>query len=218
MALDHIVYKSPQRSRLIGRLNDGHGFKVLPGFKWNDQLLSEGVRFSNGPFIDVFDWPPAKAPFKPLLAIEADLADAEGAAQKQGWSFRVFRHRDVPVDERPPWSILSFTRGQGLVSSLFLIEYEDDPEAWRNKQFSGLLYERSDRHRSSVELTSVEILSADVSESMSQLDKLAAAPMHLLKFKPATDARDDVGSIHFQAVGGEAMSLSLSNYDRFRGD
>lgn len=218
MALDHIVYKSPQRSRLISRLNSGHEFKVLPGFQWHDQLLSEGVRFSNGPFIDVFDWPYEKAPFKPLLAIEADLADAEVAARKQGWNFHVFRPQDVPAVDRPPWSILSFPRGQGLVSSLFLIDYEDDPEAWQNKQFSGLLYERSDRHRSPVELTGVEILSADVSVSISQLDKLAVAPIPLLNFKPATDACDDVGAIHFRTVEGEAKSLLLSNYDRSRGD
>ena len=188
---------------------------MLPGFQWNNQLLSEGVRFSNGPFIDVFDWPQEKDPFTPLLAIEAGLASAEIAAKKQGWRFHIFRRGEMPVDERPPWSIISFPRGQGLVSSLFIIEYEDSPEAWQNEQFGGLLYKKSNEHSSAVELSGIELLCTDVSTSLSQLDKLTVASPPLLKFKSTANAYDHIGAIHFRNVDGENQSLRLSNYDRY---
>jgi hypothetical protein len=209
MALDHIVCKSPQRSRLVGQLSTDHGLQVLPGFRWDDQLLSEGVRFSNGPFIDVFDWPRLKAPFEPLLAIEADLASAEIAAKKQGWNFHVSMRHQAPFNERPPWSILSFSRGQGFVSSLFIIEYDDSPDAWQNEQFCGLLYRRSNEHKSAAELTSIEVLSADASTCLAQLDKLGLAPLPLLSFKFAMDAHDHIGAIHFRDFEGRPHSLLL---------
>ena len=209
MSLDHIVCKSPHRSRLVGQLSTDHGFQVLPGFRWNDQLLSEGVRFSNGPFIDVFDWPQMKAPFEPLLAIEADLASAEIAARKQGWSLHVSMRHQAPVAERPPWSILSFSRGQGFVSSLFIIEYDDSPDAWQNEQFCGLLYRRSNEHESAAELASIEVLTADASTSLAQLDKLGLAPIPLLNFKSAQAATDHIGAIHYRDFDGGSHSLLL---------
>jgi hypothetical protein len=121
--LDHIVLRTPQRDDVACDLAARTGLPLLDGFSEDAHLRSRGVRFGDGPFFDVFAWPADRAPFSPLIAIADDLARVAAIAEAQGWAYVIHRGEDAPEPVRPHWSTLSFRRGQGIVSSLFAIQY-----------------------------------------------------------------------------------------------
>ncbi len=121
--LDHIVIRTPHRDDVVRDLAARTGLPLLDGFSEDAHLRSRGVRFGDGPFFDVFEWPEDRAPFSPLVAIADDLARVAAIADAQGWAYVVHRGEDAPEPVRPHWSTLSFRRGQGIVSSLFAIQY-----------------------------------------------------------------------------------------------
>lgn len=99
------------------------GLPLLDGFSEDQHVRSRGVRFGDGPFFDVFDWPEERAAFSPLVAIEDQVARVAAIAEAQGWAYVIHRREEAPEPVRPHWTTLSFRRGQGIVSSLFAIEY-----------------------------------------------------------------------------------------------
>ncbi len=187
MLLDHIVLRSPHRETLVSDLAKRARLSVLDGFKESGQVRSQGLRFANGPFLDVFDWPADKPAFSPLLALEGDIDRSEAIAKRNGWVCnRMFRNAFPPQD-RPPWSMLSFGRGQGVVSSIFIIEYETDAQAWSVENFAGDLYKRSRQAEAGADLCGITIQCDDLSLAQTQMDALAQEPIPFLTLTEATD-------------------------------
>lgn len=121
--LDHIVVRTPHREDVVRDLAARTGLPLLDGFSEEQHLRSRGVRFGDGPFFDVFDWPPERKPFSPVVAIEDEIARVAEIADAQGWANVIHRPEDAPEPVRPHWTTLSFRRGQGIVSSIFVIQY-----------------------------------------------------------------------------------------------
>lgn len=217
MALDHLVIRTPQRRRLLNDLADRFNLQTLQGFKSEDVVFSEGVRFRNGPFIDVFDWPSEKAAFNPLIAIEGNIARVQQIAGKHGLNFRVHRREDIPADHRPPWSTLSFARGQGLISSIFIIEYEAAPEAGAHDHFNGLLYDRSGLSVDDAELCRIDVNCADLRNAQLQLNAVVATPMPLLNLQADGTRPEGVGAIHIRPKDGPVRPWLSSDFDSVAG-
>jgi hypothetical protein len=214
MTIDHLVVRTPWRRQFVSHLADRFQLQVLQGFRSGDEVLSEGVKFGNGPFLDVFDWPLHKPSFEPLVAVEANLAKAQEAAQAYGLESRLHRRDDFDPDQRPPWSILSFTRGQGLISSIFIIEYEDTPEAWQNDQFNGALYDRSLKNYGNVFLEQIKVICLDASVSRAQLQHICCCSMPIFHYVRSENGDEGVTSLQFRNADGELSSLHRSDFDQ----
>ena len=210
MMLDHIVLRSPNSAALLADLETQFGLKTLEGFKDDSGIRSKGVRFSDRAFLDVFNWPINKPPFTPVLALEGSVAQAEIIAQKQGWQTRLHRRLDIPAEQRPPWSTLSFRRGQGAISSVFVIEYEEAPNAWRVADYQGDLYNRNKASPVDVELHDVAINCEDVSIGASQIDTLTGGHASKIKLRSIGGPNQ----IRIRDVDGSVVDWSPSAFDR----
>lgn len=114
---DHVVVWTPDRDAVLAALSAATGLPILDGYAPKGGVQARGVRFANGPFLDVHE-APEHGPV--LLGLGGRLADAEALAERQGWRARVGAGQDEP------WDILSFRRGQGVLSHLFIIDYRLD--------------------------------------------------------------------------------------------
>lgn len=199
---------------MLADLNNRFGVAILEGYKAENGVYSAGVRFRNGPFVDVFDWPRNKPPFTPLLAFEGEIAKAQTVATKFGWDAQLQLRNHIPHQHRPPWSILSFRRGQGPVSSVFVIEYEDAPEAWDVDVYRGPLYERRNEPNGSFELNKVVINAADITEAALQLEALIGRPLALLELCQAGDLPEGVKAIHLRSANGTTAEWQPSAFDQ----
>lgn len=112
--IDHVVVWTPERDAVVEALSAATGLPVLEGYAPEGRLQARGVRFANGPFLDVHA-APADGPV--FMGLGGRLADAEALAGRQGWRFRVGAGHDEP------WDMLSFRKDQGLVTQLFVIDY-----------------------------------------------------------------------------------------------
>lgn len=216
MILDHIVLRSPHREALLADLADRFALRLLEGYRTDNGAHSAGVRFRNGPFLDVFDWPRDKLSFTPLLALEGEIAKAQSVATKFGWVAQLHLRNDIPIQHRPPWSTLSFKRGQGLISSIFVIEYEDAPQAWHLDQYRGALYDRLSEPNGRSELNKVVIRAADIPNAAAQFEALSGAPISLLELCPAGEHEEGVESIHIQGPDASTAEWQPSAFDHFR--
>ena len=133
--VDHIPVWIPDRDAALQRLAAATGLPILDGYAPEGRRVARGIRFSNGPFLDVHQSDEA-GPVR--LALAGEVHAAETRAYEQDWSTHV-RPR-VDGQDAEPWSILSFGRGQGVLSRLFVIEYAEDETAWRSPVFNGGLY------------------------------------------------------------------------------
>ena len=112
--IDHVVVWTPERDAVVEALSAATGLPVLEGYAPEGRLMARGVRFANGPFLDVHQ-APADGPV--LMGLGGRLSDAQALAERQGWRFRVGAGHDEP------WDMLSFRKDQGLVTQLFVIDY-----------------------------------------------------------------------------------------------
>ena len=135
--VDHIPVWMQDRDGGVLRLSEAAGLPILEGFAPDGRQVARGLRFSNGPFIDVHQ---SQADGPVLLALLGDVDAAEALADQQGWRIRTERRSREP--DAAPWSILSFRRGQGLLSTMFVIDYARDAGAWTSPVFNGGLYHR----------------------------------------------------------------------------
>lgn len=99
--------------------------------------MARGVRFSNGPFLDLHQAPEEG---RALLGLAGKIGDAEALAGRQGWRARAEYPPEKP--DASPWSLLSFRRDQGILSVMFVIDYATEPQAWASPIFNGGLYHR----------------------------------------------------------------------------
>lgn len=199
---------------MLADLKNRFGVAILEGYKAENGVYSAGVRFRNGPFFDVFDWPRNKPPFTPLLAFEGEIAKAQTVATKFGWDAQLQLRNDIPHQHRPPWSILSFRSGQGPVSSVFVIEYEDAPEAWDVDVYRGPLYERRNEPNGSFELNKVVINAAEITKAALQLEALIGRPLALLELCQAGDFPEGVKAIHLRSPNGTTAEWQPSAFDQ----
>lgn len=135
--VDHVVIATPGRDALVEKVAALSGRLVLDGYRPGGEIVSRGVRFANGPFLDVF----AQEAGPPALILQGPIAAMETLAAARAWGFRSHRREAIanPADDQP-WSMLMFRRGQGLLTQISLIEYAADPAPWALPAFSGPLY------------------------------------------------------------------------------
>jgi hypothetical protein len=117
-------------------------------------VRSRGVRFSNGPFLDIHSRESGQGA---VALLRGGLAEAEGLSAREGWRAIVHRRSEAPADARPPWSILAFRRGQGALSHLAVIDYEADPRGYAVSEYTGPLLALNSGPRTGPRLARVEI-------------------------------------------------------------
>lgn len=137
-AIDHVVIQTPDREAFVAAVAEAAGLPILQGYAPQGVVQSSGVRFANGPFLDVFGAP---EPGTALILGGGGVEAAERLAGDQGWRIRLVRRAERPADAPDfPWDMALFRRDQGLLTRISVIEYADDPEAWARPDFSGGLY------------------------------------------------------------------------------
>ena len=196
LEIDHIPVWTADRDGALERLSDAVGLPILEGFAPDGQRVARGVRFSNGPFIDVHQ---AEMEGPALLGLSGEITGAEALAERQGWRARMERPLDGP--DASPWSMLSFRRGQGVLSQMFVIDYASDPDAWSSPIFHGGLY----HHPASpgARLRQVWLAVADIVE--------AGRALQAMGFEPAGEARSSVAPHGGQTYRGEVADLVLTS-------
>ncbi len=194
--IDHIPVWTRDRDGALDRLSAATGLPILEGYAPDGRRVARGVRFSNGPFLDVHE---AEGEGPPLLGLAGDVPAAEALAARQGWRARAALQREEPDAE--PWSILSFRRGQGLLSSMFVIHYAKAPEAWTSPIFNGGLY-----HLPAGEgpaLRRVWVTADDVDE--------AGRALEALGFVPGAETRSSIAPFAGRTYRGSRADLVLAS-------
>jgi hypothetical protein len=155
-AIDHVVIQTPDREAFVAAVARAAGLPVLQGYSAAGVVQSSGVRFANGPFLDVFGTPePGTA-----LILQGEVGAAERLARAQGWAVRSVRKGQRPAEAPDfPWSMALFRRGQGLLTRVSVIEYDHESEAWAEPDFSGELYRQAPE--ASARLTRVWLTTED---------------------------------------------------------
>jgi hypothetical protein len=133
--IDHIPIWIADRDGALARLSRATGLPILEGFAPGGRQVARGVRFSNGPFVDMHQ---AESDGPVFLGLSGRVEAAEALAARQGWRTRI-EPRSLEPDAAP-WSIVSFRRGQGLLTLQFVINYAREPGAWASPIFNGGLY------------------------------------------------------------------------------
>ena len=132
-ALDHVVVRVPDPDGLAWQVSKATGLPVLRGWTPEGVVRSRGVRFANGPFLDIHE---AAEPQAAYLGVRGPIAEAERLAILHDW-----RVRGGQGVGDFPWRILLLRRGQGVLTAVFVIEYSPpgDP-LWTGEDFSGELF------------------------------------------------------------------------------
>lgn len=173
-----MVIRALDRDGLAAKVVALSGRPLLAGYRAGDPQGSVGVRFANGPFLDIFGESATPA----ALILQGPLADLESLAAAKGWAFR--SHRRAPITDPAqdqPWSMLMFRRGQGLLTQISAIEYADDPAPWRLPDFSGPLYPPDSPPDAGTRLRRVWVGAQDLPAAAGNLAALgfvAAGPVH----------------------------------------
>lgn len=130
--LDHIAIATPRRDAILADLVRHTGLSPLDGYAPGGQVAARGLRFANGPFLDIHQAPVPTEGTAPaaacLIGLEGDVDAAEHLAHAQGWRVVADRRRDSDEAQGDvaPWSLLSFRRRQGLLSAVFVIQYHHE--------------------------------------------------------------------------------------------
>lgn len=135
--IDHVVIQTPDRDGFVRQVCEATGLATLRGYAQGEVIHSRGVRFANGPFLDVFA---TETPGTAVI-LQGQVDVAERRAAERGWAARLDRRQTRPAEHPAyPWSMALFRRGQGLLTKVGVIEYAADPQAWTDPDFSGALY------------------------------------------------------------------------------
>lgn len=151
--VDHIPIWLIDRDSALAALSAATRLPILDGYAPEGRCTARGVRFANGPFLDLHQAAQAGAAY---LALRGDVRGAEAVAQRAGWKVRLTLH----TAGGEPWSILTFAPGQGLLSRMFIIEYAADPAAWMSPVFNRGLYHHAPGP--GPELTAVRVTATDL--------------------------------------------------------
>jgi hypothetical protein len=186
-AVDHVVLRLPDRDGFVTALAQAAGLSPRVGYAPGGEVASRGVRFANGVFLDVFAAPEPSA----ALILGAPIEDVAAQAEARGWAFRLLGEGESPEPGYdPPWSMLLFRRGQGLLTGISVIDYAPRGSArWAQADFAGELYDPALRDAPS--LARVWLGCADFEVAADQLQGLGYAPAGevVSAFPPGTGRR-----------------------------
>jgi hypothetical protein len=201
-ALDHVVIRTPDRDGLVAEIASAAGLDVLQGYATGGKIHSRGVRFANGPFLDIFH---ADSPGAALI-LAGSVEDVARHAAPLGWKVRVDRH-DAPPPGHPvyPWSMAHFRRGQGLLTLVAVIDYVHDAAAWAEPDYAGDLYKPGLALDASSALTGVWLGAQDVERAERDLARLGYVFL------------DEVASLYWPHAGRRLSGLG-ADLVLFEGD
>jgi hypothetical protein len=131
-SLDHVWIAAANRDAALEQLSAATGLPVQDAWAPGGVVRSRGVRFANGPFLDVHS---EESGSGAMVLLRGALAEAEALAAERGWAVKASRREEVPADRRPPWSLLFFRRGQGALSRLAVIDYVADPRGYPVREY-----------------------------------------------------------------------------------
>ena len=129
--IDHVVTWTPERDTAVAALAALTGLPARDGYAPDGRLQARGLRFANGPFLDIHAAP---ADGRVLMGLEGPLIEAQALADRQGWRTKAGAGPDEP------WDMLSFRKGQGLLTQLFVIDYRPEQVASRSAFNRGLYH------------------------------------------------------------------------------
>jgi hypothetical protein len=152
LTLDHVVIRVPDPDALAQRISEATGLPVLRGWTPGGERISRGVRFANGPFLDIF---PADAPQPSPVGLGGSVDRVRALAEARGW-------RLAGEDGAFPWDLAAFRRKQGALSALFVVDYDREAEAWADEEFSGELFDPASSQPGTARLARVHITGSDL--------------------------------------------------------
>ncbi|MDP3384281.1 MAG: hypothetical protein Q8S47_13275 [Phenylobacterium sp.] len=174
--LDHIAIWADQRDDLLNLVAVAAGLGIMDGYAPGGNLAARGVRFANGPFLDVHQvgtGPEGGRPYHRLLGLNGDIDQVEGQVTAAGLRAKATRRDEAAHPEREaPWDLLSFRKGQGLASQMFVIAYH--PGAPTLPDFEGPLYDPAGQGGGPAVLSRVWLPEADPEAAQAVLAALGA--------------------------------------------
>ncbi len=205
VSLDHIAIWTDRRDHLLAALGAATGLGGMDGYASGGHVVAQGVRFANGPFLDVHQvnspTPDAGQPFHRLIGLCGDIDQVEGEVMAAGLRVKASRRREAAHPEREaPWDLLSFRKGQGLASQLFVIAYHQGAQT--SQDFAGPLYDPAGREAGSARLSRVWLPEADLDAAHAVLAALQIPPLG-----PAQSQQPPYGGLAFD-LGSTQLVLA----------
>lgn len=145
------------------------GLPVLDGWSPGGALWSRGIRFANGPFLDIHNPPPEGPDPEPALLLRGDLREAVALAEQQAWRLKTSLRSQADPAQASPWSLGDFSRGQGALNRLGLIEYEIDPALCESAEYAAPLFALGSAPAAGARLERVWIAAVDADRAVSDL-------------------------------------------------
>ena len=212
--LDHVWLAAADRDAACARVAAATGLAVQDAWIPDGVVRSRGVRFAGGVFLDVHDLDAAGGrPDAPATALlRGSIAQAEAAAVRRGWATVLQRAGDAPAEARPPWSILLFRRGQGVISHLAVIEYEIDPKDSPVPQFATPLLALDSAPASGPSVRRAWIGRTPTPDEAADLDALGyapAGPAWRTEGGPELGLCDGAGVVRLEADGAAAARVTV---------
>lgn len=196
IGLDHIVVQTESPNRFLNTCATKTGLPVQPGYAEGEVTYSRGIRFSNGPFIDVFEIKEEQSSRPPLVAFADRVDRVQKIAQAAGWQYVIHRSDDASISSPYPWSTLSFRRNQGILSCCFVIEYDLNALARSDAKRFGALYHNNTASTSSSSLKHVTIEIENTAQAGQILEHLS---WDKIRLEPSPHADGLPTSIEFES-------------------
>ncbi|MBW0152255.1 MAG: hypothetical protein KXJ53_13685 [Phenylobacterium sp.] len=179
IGLDHIALWTDQRDGLLNGVAEAAHLEIIDGYAPGGTLAARGVRFANGPFLDVHQVeapPEGDRPFHRLIGLNGDIDQVERQIAAVGLRAKAARRAEAAHPEREaPWDLLSFRKGQGLASQMFVIAYH--PGAPTSPDFASPLYDPAGPGGGPAVLSRVWLSEADPEAAQAVLAALGARPL-----------------------------------------
>lgn len=198
IVLDHIAIWTDQRDELLRTIAEATHLGIVDGYAPGGTLVARGVRFANGPFLDVHQvgpGPEGARPYHRLLGLNGDIDQIERQVTAVGLRAKAARRADAAQPElEAPWDLLSFRKGQGLASQMFVIAYH--PGAPSPPDFASPLYDPTAPRAGPAILSRVWLPEDDLEAARGVLAALGAQPLGPVRshVPPYEGAGFDLGS------------------------
>lgn len=171
-AVDHLAMWTADRDAILAGLAGPLGLPVLDGFSPGRRTVAKGLRFNSGVFLDLHgvpDLPRSTA----LIGLGGAAGDAVELARAQGWKVRADLRSEHPDPESTaPWSLVSFKKGQGVLSHLFVVDYQ--PGAPTPADFDQPLHRKGEGVTAGTRLSAMWLRLRNRSEASGDLTALGA--------------------------------------------
>lgn len=167
-AIDHLAIWTADPEVLTARIAALTGLERREGFQPEGALLSRGVRFANGPFLDIFEGDRPQV----FVGLSGDIAAAESLCAEYGWS----GEQEPRPDDVQPWDILYLATNRGVFSRLFVIGYDQDHPGWGSPTYGNPLYRPALPARTSARLHRVWLSVIDPARAATNLRRLGFDP------------------------------------------